>query len=68
MNKQSFSLNKILKKHSFLMVLGCLVPVFAIGFFALFGISQKSLLILLTLACPLGHIFLMRGHGKKHHE
>lgn len=50
------------------MVLGCLVPIFAIGFLALFGISQKSLLILLVLACPLSHIFLMRGHGEKHHK
>ena len=50
------------------MVLGCLVPVFAIGLFALFGVSQKSFLILLVLACPLGHLFLMRGYGKKHHK
>ncbi|OGD93090.1 hypothetical protein A2697_02165 [Candidatus Curtissbacteria bacterium RIFCSPHIGHO2_01_FULL_41_44] len=61
-------MNKLFKRHSFLMILGCLVPVLAIGFFALFGISQKSLLVLLVLACPLGHIFLMRGHDEKHHK
>jgi len=68
MNKHSFSSNKLFKNHGLLMVLGCLVPVFAIGLFALFGVSQKSFLILLVLACPLGHLFLMRGYGKKHHK
>jgi len=57
-------MNKIFKNHGLLMVLGCLVPIFAIGLFALFGVSQKSLFILLVLACPLGHFFLMRGHEK----
>ena len=61
-------MNNLFKKHGLLMILGCLVPVFGIGLFALFGISQKSLLILLALACPLGHIFLMRGHGEKRHK
>ena len=61
-------MNKLFKKHGFLMVLGCLVPIFAIGLFALFGISQKSLLILLVLACLLGHILLMRGHDEKRHK
>ena len=60
-------MNKLSKKHGLLMVLGCVLPIFAIGFFSLFGISQNSLLILLVLACPLGHIFLMKGHDKKHH-
>ena len=54
----------IFKKHGFLMVLGCLVPIFALGLFAFFGVSQKSLFILLALACPLGHLLLMRGHEK----
>ena len=57
-------MNKLFKKHGLLMVLGCLAPIFAIGLFALFGVSQKSFLILLVLACPLGHLFLMRGHEK----
>ena len=72
MNKLFLSIAKkyalIFKKHGLLMVLGCLAPIFAIGIFALFGISQKSLLILLVLACPLGHILLMMGHDEKHHE
>ena len=50
------------------MILGCMLPIIAIVFFAFFGISQKSLLVLLALACPLGHIFLMRGHDEKHHK
>ena len=57
-------MNKLSKNHGLLMVLCCLVPIFAIGFFALFGINQKSLFIVLALACPLGHIFLMKGHHK----
>ncbi len=68
MNKFFSSIAKkyalIFKNHSLIMVLGCLVPIFAIGFFALFGISQKNLLFLLVLACPLGHLFLMKGHEK----
>ncbi|OGD84641.1 hypothetical protein A2696_03820 [Candidatus Curtissbacteria bacterium RIFCSPHIGHO2_01_FULL_41_13] len=56
--------NKLFKNHGLLMIIGCLVPIFAIGLFALFGVSQKSLFILLVLACPLGHLFLMRGHEK----
>ena len=70
MNKLLLSIAKkyalIFKKHGLLMVLGCLVPIFAIGFFTLFGINQKSLLILFALACPLGHIFLMKGHNQRH--
>ena len=57
---------KNFRKHGLLMVLSCLVPIFAIGLFALFGISQKSFIILLALACPLGHLFLVRGHEKHH--
>ncbi|OGD87682.1 hypothetical protein A2870_03155 [Candidatus Curtissbacteria bacterium RIFCSPHIGHO2_01_FULL_41_11] len=58
----------IFKKHGLLMTLGCLLPLGIIGLFAFFGINQNSLLVLLVLACPLGHIFLMGGHDKKHHE
>ena len=61
-------MNKSFKKHGLLMILGCILPIVAIGFFAFFGISQKKLLVLLALACPLGHIFLMRGHDEKHHK
>lgn len=57
-------MNNLFKKHGFLMILGCLVPVFVIGFFAIFGINQKSFIILAALACPLSHIVFMRGHEK----
>ena len=60
-------MNKVFKKHGFLMILGCLVPIFALGLIAFFGVSQKSLFILLALACPFGHIFLMKGHKNHDH-
>ncbi|OGD93876.1 hypothetical protein A3F02_02145 [Candidatus Curtissbacteria bacterium RIFCSPHIGHO2_12_FULL_38_9b] len=61
-------MNKLFKRHGLFMILGCLVPIFVFGLFALFGVSQKSLFILLALACPLGHIFFMGRHGEKHHK
>ncbi|KKR54782.1 MAG: hypothetical protein UT92_C0013G0018 [Candidatus Curtissbacteria bacterium GW2011_GWA1_40_24] len=60
-------MNKLFKNHGLLMVLGCLVPIFAIGLFALFGVSQKSILILFVLVCPLSHLLIMGGHKGKHH-
>ena len=57
-------MNNLFKKHGLLMILGCLAPIFVIGIFALFGINQISFVILVALACPLGHLLLMRGHEK----
>jgi len=57
-------INDLFKKHGLLMTLGCILPIVVIAIFAIFGINQKSLLILFVLACPLSHFFLMRGHEK----
>lgn len=48
------------------MTIGCLLPILAVGAFTIFGFNQKTFLVLLTLACPLGHLFMMKGHSEKH--
>jgi len=46
-----------------LFILACLAPLVALAAVFVFGLSVSStLLLLLVLACPLSHYFLM-GHG-----
>lgn len=52
---------------SWLFVLVCLVPIVALAAVFVFGLSvSNTLLLLLILACPLSHFFLM-GHGSHGH-
>lgn len=52
-------------KHSWLMVIGCSLPIVAVLLLPMFGVSWgTALLFLLVLACPLMHLFGMHGaHG-----
>ena len=52
-------------KHSWLMVIGCSLPIVAVLLLPMFGVSWgTALLFLFVLACPLMHLFGMHGgHG-----
>ncbi len=52
-------------KRSWLMVIGCSLPIVAVLLLPMFGVSWgTALLFLLVLACPLMHLFGMHGgHG-----
>lgn len=54
-------------KMTWLMVLGCLLPLLALGAIYLFNIPLNVIVVgALILLCPLSHILMMRsmGHGQ----
>ncbi|HZD55725.1 MAG TPA: DUF2933 domain-containing protein [Anaerolineales bacterium] len=61
------------KKHVFIILLCCLVPVAALGAIFLFNILVNSVLLFaLILVCPLSHLLMMKfmphdeGHASNH--
>lgn len=53
-------------KRTWLMVIGCSLPIVAVLLLPMFGVSWgTALLFLLVLACPLMHLLGM--HGSHHH-
>ncbi len=58
-------LGKLFKNHKILMIVCCLIPIAALGIFLILGFNSQAIVFLLILLCPLGHLFLMRGHGKR---
>ena len=55
--------------HLWLMVLGCLAPIAALGAIFLFNISVSTVFLAgLILLCPLLHLWMMRGGGHAHGE
>ena len=57
------------KKHLWIMLACCLLPVAAIVAVSVFNIPVGTVgLYALLLLCPLGHFFLMRGMGHKEHH
>lgn len=57
-------LRKLFKNHTLLMLVGCLLPIAALGVFLTVGFTESTLFFLLILLCPLAHLFLMKDHGK----
>ena len=56
-----------LKNHTWLMVLGCLIPVAAITAVTVFQIPLDTVVLFgLVLLCPAVHLFMMRGMGHSH--
>ena len=54
-------------RHLWLMLLGCLIPIAALGAIFLFNISVSNVLLAgLFLLCPLLHLWMMRGGGHAH--
>lgn len=54
-------------RHTLLMLICCLLPLLGFGVAWLLGVPLGTLgIVLLFLFCPLSHIFMMRGMGKKH--
>lgn len=64
------------KSHGILMLLCCLGPLVLLALFSSFNLQlpgiKNILTILLVLACPLGHILMMKfmhnGHEHENHE
>ncbi len=61
------------KKHVFVILLCCLIPVAALGAIFLFNIPVNSVLLFaLILVCPLSHLLMMKflphdvGHINNH--
>jgi hypothetical protein len=55
--------------HMWLMVLGCLLPITALGAIFLFNIPVSTTLLAgLILLCPLLHLWMMRGGRHGHDE
>ena len=55
------------RKHFFLMMLCCLVPVAALGAIFLFQIPLNTLLFFgLVLICPISHIIIMLYMDRNH--
>ena len=56
-------------KHALIMFICCLLPVvgFAVAFFLRIPLGMLGV-VALVLLCPLGHIVMMWGMGKKHTE
>lgn len=55
--------------HLWLMVLGCLAPIAALGAIFLFNISVSTVFLAgLILLCPLLHLWMMWGGGHAHGE
>ena len=57
------------KKHLWIMLACCLLPVAAIVAVSVFNVTVGTLgLYALILLCPIGHLFLMRGMGHNEHH
>lgn len=57
------------KKHLWIMLACCLLPVAAIVAVSVFNVPVGTLgLYALFLLCPLGHFLLMRGMGHNTHH
>jgi len=57
------------KKHLWIMLAGCLVPLAAILAVAVFKVPLGTVgIFALLLLCPLGHLLMMRGMGHKEHH
>ena len=57
------------KKHLWIMLACCLLPVAAIVAVSVFKVQVGTLgLFALLLLCPVGHLLMMRGMGDKGHH
>ncbi len=59
---------KIKQNHALAMVLCCAIPIIGILALSASGVLGSWAYYLLILACPLGHIFMMRGMHASHAE
>mgnify|MGYP002072824067 CR=1 FL=1 len=51
------------RKHLFLMAIGCLLPLAALGAFFIFDVQVSTIVwFSLFLLCPAAHLLMMRGH------
>jgi len=60
----------VTKKHLWIMLACCLLPIAAIVAVSVFNVPLGTLgLYALLLLCPIGHLFLMRKMGgMEHHQ
>lgn len=57
-----------MKKHTILMLIGCVLPLLLIFLLPFFGITDNSFLILIFLVLMLGCHLLMPMHHGRHDE
>lgn len=56
------------KKHIFIMLACCLIPITIFGAILVFKIPVSTVLLLaLVLICPLSHLLMMKFMGHDHH-
>jgi hypothetical protein len=59
---------KVLKNHSFAMILCCAVPLGLLMILSVSGRLGSWGYYALILLCPLMHVFMMRGHASSHDD
>jgi hypothetical protein len=59
------------RKHTLLMILGCLLPIAALVAIFLFQVQVNTIiLVAIILLCPILHLLMMRDHAghAAHHQ
>jgi hypothetical protein len=55
------------RKHTLLMVAGCVLPMTAVAAIFLFRVQVSTVfLVAMLLLCPLMHFLMMKEHGAHH--
>jgi len=57
------------RKHALLMILCCLIPLAAFAAISILRVSVNTVIyVAIALACPVMHLFMMRGMANHNHD
>jgi hypothetical protein len=57
------------RKHTLLMIAGCVLPMTAVAAVVLFRVQVSTVfLVAMLLLCPLVHVLMMKEHGSHEHH